>query len=193
MLIKLSKINLNVEISISSSDSDYIFFLHGFTGDASNWDVAAASLKKNFNTVAVDLIGHGKSDSPIDIKYYKTDSIVNQLNELFNHFTEKQIFIVGYSMGGRAALSYAAKYPQKIKGLILESTTAGIEDEKSRSERIGEDESLAAFIESHSLMEFADYWMNLELFNTQRRFSNEKRNQIRKEKLQNNKTGLINM
>ncbi len=29
-------------------------------------------------------------------------------------------------MGGRAALSFALKYPQKIKALILESTSAGI-------------------------------------------------------------------
>jgi len=193
MLVKLSKINLNVEISRSASDSDYIFFLHGFTGSSCNWDVITESIKGNFTTIAVDLIGHGKSDSPSQVQLYDTDSIVEQLNELFNHFSDKQIFLIGYSMGGRAAISYAAKYPQKIKGLILEGSSAGIEDEKMRSERIADDKSLADFIESHSLIEFVDYWLNLDLFNTQRRFSNEKRNQIRKEKLQNNKTGLANM
>ena len=41
-------------------------------------------------------------------------------------------FLIGYSMGGRAALSYAVKYPEKLAGLILESTSAGIADEKLR-------------------------------------------------------------
>jgi 2-succinyl-6-hydroxy-2,4-cyclohexadiene-1-carboxylate synthase len=95
-------------------------------------------------------------------------------------------------MGGRAALSYSIKYPGSIEGLILESSTAGIKDETERIKRIKKDEELSAFIQNHSVEEFIDYWMNLDIFNTQKRFANSKLTAIKNSKINNCKTGLSN-
>ena len=89
-------------------------------------------------------------------------------------------------------MSFAIDHPNKISGLILESTTAGIESEKIQSERIKTDEELAHYIESHNIEEFVELWMSKEIFNTQRRFSNEKLKNIRKKKTLNSKIGLAN-
>ena len=51
---------------------------------------------------------------------------------------------------------------------------------------------MAEFIEANTLEQFAEVWMDKEIFNTQRRFSNQKLDKIRKKKLQNTKTGLAN-
>jgi len=95
-------------------------------------------------------------------------------------------------MGGRATLSFAINHQNKIRGLILEGTTAGIESEKIRSERIKSDEELADYIDSHNIEEFAELWMSKEIFNAQRRFSNEKLKNIREKKTLNSKNGLAN-
>jgi 2-succinyl-6-hydroxy-2,4-cyclohexadiene-1-carboxylate synthase len=191
--INLSNVSLNIEeFRRTSSDNGCIIFLHGFTGCAKDWEEIIALLKTNLNLIAVDLIGHGQSDSPTDVSYYTAGSIADQIHEILLHLVYKPIILAGYSMGGRTALSFAVKYPSMINGLILESTGAGIIDENLRIERTAGDEKLAEFIETHSMEEFVDNWMNLSLFDSQKNLPEEKQEQIRKQKLNNSKTGLAN-
>jgi 2-succinyl-6-hydroxy-2,4-cyclohexadiene-1-carboxylate synthase len=193
MFIKYSDIQLNIETIINNESSDdSLFFLHGFTGCAMDWLPIVSSLNKRFNYYLVDLVGHGKSDSPKEGYNYFIDSIVNQLREIIISLCNKNIVLVGYSLGGRVALNFALKNRMLLKGLILESSSWGISDEYLKDKRAEEDERLAEFIENNPIEKFIDYWMNLDLFNTQRRFSNEMRSQIRERKLENNKIGLAN-
>ena len=193
MFIKYSDIQLNIETIINDETSgDSVFFLHGFTGSALDWMPVVSLLNKKYNYYLVDLIGHGNSDSPKEMHYYSIDSIVNQLKEIILTLSNNKIVLAGYSMGGRIALNFALQNASLLKGLILESSTYGIFEEALREERIKQDEKLAEFIDNNPIDKFIDYWMNIDLFNTQRRFSNEQLSRIREHKLENNKTGLSN-
>ena len=193
MKIFSQNISLNVELfSEIDSKKENLFFLHGFTGSANDWKKTSQLIDNRFNKIAVDLIGHGKSDSPKEIDKYSASSINSQLLYIINQFAKEKVILLGYSMGGRAALSFAINHPDRIKGLILESTSAGIEDPAEREERIISDEELAEFIEANSIENFIDHWMNLEIFGTQKRFSNELLQKLRTEKLQNSSFGLAN-
>jgi 2-succinyl-6-hydroxy-2,4-cyclohexadiene-1-carboxylate synthase len=193
MFIKYSDIRLNIETIINNKTSeDSAFFLHGFTGCAMDWVPVVSSLNKKFNYYLVDLVGHGKSDSPNGNYYYFIDSIVNQLKKIILSLSNGKIVLAGYSMGGRIALNFAIQNESLLMGLILESSTLGICKENLRKERILQDEKLAEFIDNNPIGKFIDYWMNIDLFNTQRRFSTEILSQIRECKLENNKTGLAN-
>ncbi|MCH7773491.1 MAG: 2-succinyl-6-hydroxy-2,4-cyclohexadiene-1-carboxylate synthase [Bacteroidetes bacterium] len=193
MKIISDSVNINFECFNSFEQKrDTILMLHGFTGSLDDWREIHRLLNPNFNYIGIDLVGHGKSDSPVIVDKYSPQALSKQINDLLNNLSIEQIIIVGYSMGGRAALSFAINHPNKIRGLILEGTTAGIESEKIRNERIKIDEELADYIESHNIEEFVELWMNKEIFNTQRRFSNEKLKNIRKKKTLNSKIGLAN-
>ena len=193
MLLKLSNLSLNVEVSKSKSRAPrYIFFIHGFTGNAEDWNEIIPSINPNYQCVSVDLIGHGKSDSPNEISYYNFSSISKQLKFIIYQFTNEPVAFVGYSMGGRIALNFAVDNPGQVLSLILESSSAGIEDEIQRLQRQNEDKSLAAYIENNTMENFVDYWMNIDLFSSQKLLSKDKLNKIRDNKLKNNKTGLAN-
>lgn len=169
-----------------------ILFLHGFTGSSEDWSEIIPQIDSNFSSIAVDLIGHGKSDSPGDVALYKIDSIVRQLKSVIEKSALDKIILCGYSMGGRVALSFANKYPQLISGLILESSTAGIKNEDERSTRIKNDEQLAEKIIQFGIEEFIDYWLNLPIFELQKKLPKQKLEEIRASKLKNNPTGLAN-
>ncbi len=191
MQIDYKNIKLNISEKIKDENSNnFILMLHGFTGSNNDWQFVTDHLIKNFNVITLDLVGHGKSSSPEELDYYKLDSIIEQILQVKKHFNLNSFSLLGYSMGGRIALNFALRFPHLINNLILESTTAGIEDENQRKERVKSDLELAEFIENNSIENFIDYWMNLDIFNTQRRFSNEKINDIRNKKLGNNKLGL---
>ena len=119
MIIKVDNISFNVNFDETQFDKTQtpLFLLHGFTGSLLDWNFIYKDLTKKVFPIAVDLIGHGNSDSPDDINYYFTESIIEQLKIIIENFTEEKIFLLGYSMGGRAALSFALKYPQKIKSI----------------------------------------------------------------------------
>lgn len=193
MLIETSGIKINVSISENvDSAKNLIVFLHGFTGSLKDWDEVRKNISPNYATLTLDLIGHGLSDSPAELSFYNADSIIKQIFDVINHFNKEKIVLVGYSMGGRAALSFAEKYPEKIKALVLESTSPGIKDEVERNKRKQTDDELAEFILANPIENFVDKWMNLEIFKSQKSLSKEKLQAIRNQKLLNNKIGLAN-
>lgn len=192
MNITVDKININAEV-LTEGKKEFLFLLHGFTGCSDDWRPLASEFHKSYNIIAVDLVGHGKSSAPADLVYYSPDDICTQLFQVIRSFTHKQVAVLGYSMGGRAALNFAVKFPEQIKGLILEGASAGIRNEREKSDRIKKDFELADYIEKNSLEQFVNYWMSLEIFATQQRFSNGKLEEIKKSKvLKNNPSGLAN-
>jgi 2-succinyl-6-hydroxy-2,4-cyclohexadiene-1-carboxylate synthase len=191
MIIALSDINLNVKLYPFSGNENFVFLLHGFTGSGKDWDNIIPELHKDFNYVTVDLPGHGGSESPNYPEPYTPESLVKQLQELFTHFTRKKVILLGYSMGGRAALMFSLNKNSRVRGLILEGASAGIEDEKMRKLRKADDENLANFIEKHTIEEFVDHWMNLDIFKSQKNIPKRIAG-LRDEKLLNNKIGLSN-
>ena len=195
MYIEHSGIKLNVEIPREfDTRKETILFLHGFTGCAEDWLPTIDLLPNTYNYICLDIIGHGKSDHPVIPEFYKTESIIEQIKTVKERIIKNsKIILVGYSMGGRAALSYSVKYPEDIKGLVLESASAGIKNESERNKRYEEDLKLIEFISSHTMEEFIDFWQDQEMFDTQRRFSNDKLKRLKKTKYNNSKIGLINL
>lgn len=186
---------LNVEIPKGIDNTkDTVLFIHGFTGNAEEWFSVIEQLPDSFNYAALDLVGHGKSDKPVNPDYYTTESIVDQIKFIKDKISsDNPIILIGYSMGGRAALCFAAAYTKEIKGLVLESASAGIKNDAERKKRYEEDLKLVQFIHDHSMEEFIELWYDQEMFNTQRRFSNDKIKKLHKKKYDNSKIGMMNI
>jgi 2-succinyl-6-hydroxy-2,4-cyclohexadiene-1-carboxylate synthase len=191
MIITLTDININVHLYPFSGDDNFVFLLHGFTGSGKDWSSIVKELHPAFNYVTIDLPGHGLSEAPPEASLYSPDALVQQLGELISHFTKSKIILIGYSMGGRAALLFAANRSNMVKGLVLEGATAGIKDETARKIRTVDDDNLAGYIEKHTIEEFVDHWMNLDIFKSQKKIP-KRLSGLRAEKLNNNQTGLAN-
>ena len=167
-----------------------IIFFHGFTGSADDWDFIFQEIPANFYPAAFDLPGHGKNLFPADEKYYTSSFIIEQVKNVYGFLNINKAILAGYSMGGRAALTFAVNNPLLVAGLFLESTTAGIQDTTERAERMKADYQLADFIMQNKLEEFVNYWMNIPLFESQKKLSKEALNKVRNAKLDNSKAGL---
>ena len=193
MIIQYENIKLNFEhLSEFEPSNKTILFLHGFTGSSNDWKDLVQKINPRFNKIAIDLIGHGKSSSPSSVNYYSADSIVIHIEQLINQLRLKELILCGYSMGGRVALNFAVAKPNIVKGLILESASAGFKNEKERAARKITDDELASYIENNTIEDFAVMWLDQELFGTLRRFSNDRLKRIKEDKAKNSKIGLAN-
>ena len=121
-------------------------FLHGFSGTSNSWKEVITKL--DCYCIAPDIIGHGKSSFNDIDRDYDIDDWCNDLSEILDSLNIDKLNICGYSMGGRLAIAFASKYPDKIQRLILESTSLGIKDNNAKKERFQEDLKLSELIES---------------------------------------------
>ena len=99
---------------------------------------------------------------------------------------------LGYSLGGRVALSAAVALPERTTALVLESASPGIASEEERQQRIREDEALACWIEDVGVQRFVEYWESLPLWHSQKRLPAVMRDGLRSQRLRNNPCGLAN-
>src|SRR3989339_757110 len=108
MKIKSDEININVEVFSSPiNPRGTIIFLHGFTGSSEDWVHLANKIDDRFQKAGIDLIGHGESDSPNEQFKYSLNNVIEHITDVIEYFRWKNIFLLGYSMGGRVALTYA--------------------------------------------------------------------------------------
>lgn len=191
MLINVGGISYNVKIDGNDSLPPVIL-LHGFTGDHTTWESLKETLKGLFQVITIDLIGHGKTDSPKQPERYEVDRAAKDIIDIMDHLQLDTAHLLGYSMGGRLALSIALKYPDKMKSLMLESVSPGLKTKEEKEARVLNDEALATRILDHGIINFVHYWENIPLFQTQKKLPVEIQNQIRAQRLQNNPIGLAN-
>ena len=175
-------------------NSKPIIFLHGFAGNANDWVFLFDKLyANNYYPIFLDILGHGLSSSPNDVSFYTEEKLVLQLNSVINTLTKDKIILAGYSLGGRIALSYASKFLHNIELLILESTTAGINDKTLQQERLKNDIKIAERIKNNNLEEFFSYWYNLPLFSSLKNLPDDIFNGLLNKRSLNSVTGLANI
>ena len=183
------------EIHVRSSGSNslpVIVFLHGFTGSTATWLNVVDMLGGEYKTVAVDLTGHGKTAVPKELSRYSMAEQIADLEALVDELKLTSFTLVGYSMGGRVALAYAHRYPERVSSLILESASPGIKAESERLERKEADKKLSERIIRDGISLFVEFWENIALFNSQKRLSTETQSAVRAERLSQSAPGLAN-
>ncbi len=172
-------------------DGPPVLLLHGFTGSIAALDGVAAGLRAaGFRTIAVDLLGHGDSDAPLEPKAYAIERCADDLARVLDLAGTRGAAVFGYSMGGRAALGFAIAYPRRVRALALVGASAGIADPAARAARRAADEALAASIERDGVPAFVERWMAHPLFASQSRLGDAFLAQARAQRLANRAHGL---
>lgn len=165
--------------------------LHGFTGSTKTWAQLAAALP-DVRIVAVDCIGHGQTDAPQALAPYTMASQIEALECIAEQLQLQNFALLGYSMGGRIALSYACRYQHRVTQLLLESASPGLAAAEHRQARKLADEALADKIEANGVPNFVEAWANIPLFATQKRLPQDVQQAIREERLAQRAIGLAN-
>ncbi len=108
-----------------------ILFLHGFPFNKTIWYPYMERINE-FTTLAIDLPGHGDSDlySEPDI-----DKWSEKIYELLLFLSINNLTIIGHSMGGYVACSFAELYPNMINGLGLFHSSARADNDEKKQNR----------------------------------------------------------
>lgn len=94
-----------------------LVFLHGTWNDGTQWIPVIEHLSQDYHCFALDLLGFGESECPK--LHYSIQLQVECLWEYFNALHVSEVYLIGHSVGGWIAASYALQYPEQVQGLIL--------------------------------------------------------------------------
>lgn len=128
----MEKITTYKGAQIHYSDSgkgSAIVLLHGFLENSTMWYFLISTLAQKYRVFAIDLLGHGQSQS---IGYIHTmEDQADMIHWVLSENRIRKASFIGHSMGGYVALAFAEHYPDNVKKMILvNSTTKADSDDK---------------------------------------------------------------
>jgi len=98
-----------------------IVFVHGYGGDATQWQYQLNTFSVDHRVIALDLRGHGRSDRPQGD--YSMPRIQEDLESALDVLgVTGKIVLVGHSFGGAVVTEYALAKPNRVERLILIAT-----------------------------------------------------------------------
>jgi 2-succinyl-6-hydroxy-2,4-cyclohexadiene-1-carboxylate synthase len=121
-MAQMNQVELNFE-AVGSGET--IVFLHGFTGSVQDWVHQMKAVRENYQGMALDFRGHGKSEAPTEEKDYSIYHNCEDVFQLLRHLSINRCCLVGHSMGGFTALQFTLDHPELIRGLVLVDTSSG--------------------------------------------------------------------
>jgi pimeloyl-ACP methyl ester carboxylesterase len=93
-----------------------IVILHGLYGSSDNWMSIARKLSDTYTIFLPDQRNHGQSPHSIRHDY---SEMTTDLEELVNENIKGKFSLLGHSMGGKTAISFALKNPGLLDSLIV--------------------------------------------------------------------------
>ena len=98
-----------------------VLCLHGHPGSSQSMSVFTDYLSQEYQTIAPDLRGYGKSKYQQD---FVMQDHIQDLTELLDRQQIDQCLLLGWSLGGIIAMELAMAMPERFSGMILIATAA---------------------------------------------------------------------
>jgi pimeloyl-ACP methyl ester carboxylesterase len=99
-----------------TGSGEVLVILHGLFGMSDNWQTMAKYYAEKYKVVLVDMRNHGHSPHDLQMSY---ELMCEDIRELFEDININKAILLGHSMGGKAAMFFAQKYPHFLSKLIV--------------------------------------------------------------------------
>ncbi|MCL1038893.1 o-succinylbenzoate synthase [Shewanella submarina] len=144
-----------------------LMLLHGFLGNADDWQPLLPLLTPEFHCLCVDLPGHGSSEQ-FRLPTPGFDTCADLIISTLDSHGIDEFSLLGYSLGGRVALHLANRLnqtsPTRLKALMLESCHPGLLTQQEKDARAINDNAWAERFESTELEEVLQDWYQQPVF-----------------------------
>lgn len=100
-------------------EGDTIVLMHGIFSALQTWDAWVDELRTKHRVITLDMPGYGLTGGPVNIEDFDAANIVNTFAEFVDKIELDHFTLVGNSLGGYVAASYAAQFSGRVDKLIL--------------------------------------------------------------------------
>jgi pimeloyl-ACP methyl ester carboxylesterase len=98
-----------------------LVLVHGLLMNRHMYDQLAPEMaSRGIRVITVDLLGHGSSDKPADMRAYTMTTFADQLAALIDHLELDRPVVGGTSLGANCSLELASRHPRAARALLIE-------------------------------------------------------------------------
>ncbi len=101
---------------IKMGEGQPLVILHGLFGLLDNWKSLGNRFAEHYEVYLVDQRNHGRSFHSEEFNY---EVLAEDLNNFVEDLGLENPIILGHSMGGKTAMEFAVRYPEKLSKLIV--------------------------------------------------------------------------
>ncbi|MFP6655654.1 MAG: alpha/beta hydrolase, partial [Myxococcota bacterium] len=109
---------LDLHVLEWSTEGVPLVLLHGLGNEAHLWDDFVPSITPHYRVLALDQRGHGDSDWDPEARY-DAESMADDLEAMIETMGIDRFVLIGFSMGGRVAMTFAGRHPDRLAGLVV--------------------------------------------------------------------------
>lgn len=143
-----------------------LVYLHGFTGCPQNFDAVRQHLPAACRVFAPPLAGHDAGPASAGSFEHEAQRLSQAIASEFS----EPALLLGYSLGGRIALSLLCAAPEQFAAVVLVGVHPGLHTDAERQARAHSDEEHARFLEQYGTAQFIEQrWSKLTVLTSQAR------------------------
>ncbi len=116
--VTVNGVDLYYEIS-GPEGAQPVIFLHGAGGNHVSWWQQVPHFNKTYRCVSIDHRGFGRTLDPTG---EGSTRFVDDLEGLLTHLGFDKVALVAQSMGGRTALGFTVRHPERVQALVMADT-----------------------------------------------------------------------
>ncbi len=99
-------------------DGDVLVMVHGFSASLHTWEPWVRELGQEYRIITLDLPGHGLTRG-FETEDYDTGGFGEAIHQVVDALSIDRFTLVGSSMGGHTAWTYALDRPEQVEALVL--------------------------------------------------------------------------
>jgi pimeloyl-ACP methyl ester carboxylesterase len=125
--------------------------LHGFALNCHSFDEVAPRLQSQVRLLAFDQRGHGLSERAARVEDYTRENMVADVEAAVRALGLERPVVIGHSMGGMNAMTFAARNPDLVRALVLVDVGPEVSVDGARE--------VGAFVAGPYALESLDAWV----------------------------------
>jgi pimeloyl-ACP methyl ester carboxylesterase len=134
-----------------------VLFVHGNSGNSTQWAAQLAHLRATHRAAAFDLRGMGRS-APAAGGDYSVEAFAQDVSAVADALGFRHFVLVGHSFGGAVVAAYAGKHPDRLAGLVFADSAGDL-----RATASGEIEKLREGLAAETFETFTEAWFSATL------------------------------
>ncbi|TRW22748.1 alpha/beta hydrolase [Flavobacterium zepuense] len=131
-MLKLQYKNIDINYTETGKGTALVL-LHGFLENSTMWDFFVQEYSKKYRVITVDLLGHG--DTGCLGYVHSMEDMADAVNAVLGELRIRKAILMGHSMGGYVALAFAELYPDMVKGIVLQNSSALADSDERKANR----------------------------------------------------------
>ncbi|MGH6956575.1 MAG: alpha/beta fold hydrolase, partial [Caulobacteraceae bacterium] len=113
-------------VEVHEGRGPHLLLVHGICSSRAQWRPNLAALAAFSRPVVVELLGHGRSESPADPAAYSVEAYIERFEALRASLGAERWAICGQSFGAGLTLNYALEHPERISAQVFTNSASGL-------------------------------------------------------------------